>query len=82
MDQSTRRTVPAPIPSEAGDPSKTRDMERLIRTQNVAIEVIGTFGQPWSKRGKGRTYKGVEFKPQAVRLIHARNGKTLIVSKF
>lgn len=60
----------------------TKDMARLIRTQNVAIEVIGTFGRPWKKSGKGRTYKGVEFNLEAVRLIHARNGKTLVVSKF
>jgi hypothetical protein len=54
------------------------DLKRGVRTQNIAIEIIGSFGKAWNKKGK----KGVSFKLKAVRLINARNGKTLMVASY
>jgi hypothetical protein len=53
------------------------EVKRFVRTGQVTIEVVGSFGKTW-KVGKGKKrVQGVVFKPKSIRFAHARTGKTL-----
>lgn len=58
------------------------EIPRLVRTGQVAVELVGKFKSPWALSGKGRKMQGAEFAPDAIRLSNARTGKTLLVAKL
>jgi hypothetical protein len=54
------------------------DLDRAIKTGQVAIELVGTFGAPWQLAGQGQPVRGVAFEASAVRFRHTRSGKVLL----
>ncbi len=54
------------------------DLERAVKTGQVAVEVVGVFGKPWQLKGKGQIVRGVPLQPSAVRFSHSRSGKVLL----
>lgn len=73
---------PAILDGDLGEGVLDSEIPRLIRTGQVAVELVGSFEAPWKLSGKGRTYQGASFGAEAVRLTHARTGKTLMVAKL
>lgn len=73
---------PALLDGKLGDGILDSELPRLVRTGQVAVELVGKFKSPWALSGKGRKFQGAEFDPEAVRLSHARTGKTLLVAKL
>jgi len=53
------------------------DLQRAIKTGQVGIELIGTFGKPWELKGKD-TVRGVSFEMTSARFFHTRTGKVLV----
>lgn len=53
------------------------DFQRAARVGMIAVEVVGSFGQPWKLSKGAKVVQGVEFKPSAIRFSNARTGKTL-----
>jgi hypothetical protein len=56
------------------------DLARFASTGQLAIELVGKFGKPWTLSGGGKTVKGVAFEAEAIRLYNARNGKIVFES--
>lgn len=54
------------------------DLQRSIKTGQVGIEVIGTFGKPWELKNKDTMVRGVAFDARAIRFFHTRTGKVLV----
>ncbi len=71
---------PALIDGELAGGILDSEIPRLIRTGQVAVELVGKFKAPWTLNGKGRKLQGAEFAPDAIRLTNARTGKTLLVA--
>lgn len=71
---------PALLDGKLADGILDSEIPRLVRTGQVAVELVGKFKAPWALSGKGRKFQGAEFDPEAVRLTHARTGKTLLVA--
>jgi hypothetical protein len=53
------------------------DLARAASTGNINIEIVGTFAKPWRLRRGGNSTEGIMFKLKAIRLSHARTGKTM-----
>lgn len=54
------------------------DLQRAIKTGQVGIELIGTFGKPWELKGKDGVVRGVAFEAKSLRFFHTRTGKVLV----
>ena len=54
------------------------DLQRAVKTGQVGVEVVATFGKPWQLNGKGQIVRGVPLQLQAVRFSHTRTGKVLV----
>jgi hypothetical protein len=54
------------------------DLQRAIKTGQVGIEMIGTFGKGWELKGKDGGVRGVAFEATALRFFHTRTGKVLV----
>jgi hypothetical protein len=66
--------------SGASDPNlEASDLERAVKTGQVGVEVVGTFGKVWELKGK-EVVRGVIFEWKAIRFVHTRTGKTLVES--
>lgn len=66
-----------PIDGDSPEEYTDLDLRRLAATGQVGIQLIGKFAKPWTMSGGGKTVRGVPFEVEAMRLYHARNGKTL-----
>lgn len=73
---------PAILDGKLPDDIMDSEIPRLIRTGQLAVEVVGKFKSPWALSGKGRKFQGAEFTPDAIRLTNARTGKTVMVTKL
>ena len=63
----------------ASDPAIDADaLDRAIKTGQVAIELVGTFGAPWKLAGPSQPVVGVTFDARAVRFLHTRSGQVLL----
>lgn len=69
-----------PIDGASPDEYTDLDLRRLGATGQLGIQLVGKFGKVWSMNGGGKTVRGVAFEVEAIRLYHARNGKTLFES--
>ncbi|MDP2340686.1 MAG: DUF6066 family protein [Deltaproteobacteria bacterium] len=54
------------------------DLERAVKTGQVGVEVVATFGKPWQLNGKGQIVRGVPLQLSALRFFHSRTGKPLL----
>lgn len=66
------------VPTKVLDVSLENDfthdkVNRLIRTGQLSVELVGTFGRTW----KMRRQQGVIFQPKGIRFSHARTGETV-----
>lgn len=66
-----------PIDGTSPDEYTDLDLRRLAATGQVGIQLVGKFAKPWTMSGGGKTVRGVPFEVEAMRLYHARTGKTL-----
>jgi hypothetical protein len=73
---------PALLDGKLGEGILDSELQRLIRTGMVSVELIGKFKGPWTLKGKGQTFQGAELTAEAVRLTNARTGKTLLVARL
>ncbi len=73
---------PAILDGDLGEGIMDSEIPRLIRTGQIAVELVGSFEEPWKLVGAKRTFQGASFGAEAVRLTHARTGKTLLVAKL
>jgi len=48
-------------------------VNRLLRTGQMGVEMVGTFGKTWEMRGQ----RGVVFIPKSIRFTHARSGESV-----
>ena len=54
------------------------DLQRAIKTGQVGIELIGSFGKPWELKSRDALVRGVAFEATALRFFHSRTGKVLV----
>lgn len=66
-----------PIDGDSPEEYTDLDLRRLAATGQVGIQLVGKFAKPWTMSGGGKTVRGVPFEVEAMRLYHARTGKTL-----
>jgi hypothetical protein len=66
-----------PIDGDSPEEYTDLDLRRLAATGQVGIQLVGKFGKPWTMSGGGKTVRGVPLEVEAMRLYHARTGKTL-----
>jgi hypothetical protein len=74
-------TVPSyPLEDTLQDSELTPgELRRLLRTGQVALEVVGQVKGPWVLHANPRDpVRGVELQVKAVRLRHARTGRALL----
>jgi len=71
-----KRPIDGTSPEEYTD----LDLQRLAATEQVGIQLVGRFGKAWSLPSGGKTVRGMTFEVEAMRLYHARTGKTLFES--
>ncbi len=65
--------------SGATDPELSdSDLQRAVKTGQVGVEVVGTFGKPWQLNGKDKIVRGVPLELTALRFYHTRTGKVLV----
>ena len=56
------------------------DVDRAVRLGMVNIELVGSFGKPWTLQQGDKVVRGVEFEAKAIRVSNARTGKVLFIS--
>jgi hypothetical protein len=53
------------------------DVQRAIRTGNIAIELVADFDKTWALGAAESQVRGVSVKPRAIRFMNAKNGKPI-----
>jgi hypothetical protein len=53
------------------------DVQRAMRTGNIAIELVGDFDKTWALGAGDKQVRGVSIKPHAIRFVNAKNGKPI-----
>jgi hypothetical protein len=67
-----------PFTGKSDEALEASDLERAVKTGQVGVELVGTFGKVWEMKGKGEIVRGVIFDWKAIRFVHTRTGKTLV----
>jgi hypothetical protein len=66
-----------PFDGKVADDVTDSDLKRAAKLGQVGIEIVGTFGKPWTLQHGDKTLRGISFEIEGVRFYHSRTGKTL-----
>ena len=69
-----------PVDGTSPDDLMDSDLQRLCKTGQAGIQVVGKLGKPWTLGSGDKAARGITFEVEALRLYNVRTGATIFES--
>ena len=69
-----------PVDGFSPDELMDSDLQRLCKTGQAGIQVVGKLGKPWSLGSGDKSARGISIEVEALRLYNVRTGATIFES--